>query len=173
MTVAQQEIEKLPPRNLTGLLEAGERDEVMASDDFMVWAGTELESGEVITDEEGKPAVFYHGGADGIEEFSRQNPLHTGEGQEGLYFTPRIQTANYYASTLAATQSERGEAGGASVYAVFLKIKNPMVVQQGDTFTGASIDVLPEGHDGVVNPQSQEVVVFDPSQVFVAKRTER
>lgn len=146
--------------------------EVAARPEFIAWAGEDGLAGGVITDGEA-PAVFYHGGASGVEEFNRDNPKNTGEQQHGFYFSPRLHDARFYADKLKAEQIEVGEDPNSSVYAVCLKMKNPYVVGEGDSISSASINEIPEGYDGIVNPRSQEVVVFDPTQVFIAGEAQR
>jgi hypothetical protein len=147
--------------------------EVANTPGFQEWAGESWQKdGEVVMDGEA-PAVFYHGGVSGVEAFSRDNPRNTGAHQHGIYFSPRLHDARFYADKLRAEQIEEGQTPNSSVYAVMLKMKNPYEITQGDSLSSGSINEVPKGHDGIVNPTSQEVVVFNPSQIFIAAEAPR
>ena len=147
--------------------------EVVNTPEFQAWAGTDWQaSGEVVAGTDG-PALFFHGGMSGVGSFSRDEPRNTGDHQHGFYFSPRLHDARFYADKLKAEQIEEGQSPDASVYGVMLKMKNPYVITEGDSLSSASINAIPEGYDGVVNPKSQEVVVFDPAQIFIAAEAKR
>lgn len=143
--------------------------EVANTPEFQEWAGEGWqEAGEVVTDGEG-PVLFYHGGLPDIETFSTEQTPNTSSEQRGIYFSPRLDQARFFASRLLIDSADRGLPEKASVYAVFLKMKNPYVVaEKGDALSSQKAVVAPEGHDGIVNPKGEEVVVFDPSQIFIA-----
>lgn len=138
------------------------------SPDFQAWAGD-----GVITSSDGQPMIFYHGGSRGIKEFNRDNPRNTGNEQHGIYFSDRIDDARFYADNLKTAQIEEGGDAETSVYAVALKMNNPYVIDKGDEVNSHSLDQIPEGYDGIINQKSQEVVVFDPSQIYIAGEAPR
>ncbi len=141
--------------------------------DFQAWAGDNWrETGEIVTEDD-DPVLFYHGGISGISEFSTEQTPNTAPDQQGIYFTNRLQDANFYAGKLKIDQIDRGLPKSASVYAVMLKMKNPYVTTNGDGVSSETIKAAPEGYDGIINTKSQEVVVFDPSQVFIAGEAKR
>jgi len=141
--------------------------EILGSPEFKAWAGESWqEGGEVVTDGE-VPAIFYHGGNAGVSQFSAADGPNTSAEQTGIYFTPRIQDARFYAGKLQIDQSDRGLPQDSSVYAVMLKVKQPYETAKGDEIASQTALTAPEGFDGIVNPRSQEVVVFNPDQVFI------
>lgn len=141
---------------------------------FQAWAGENWQSdGELLTGPDGAPMMFYHGGLPNISEFSTEQTPNTSPDQTGMYFTPRIDEARFYADKLKIDQSERGLPQESSIYAVMLKMKNPYMREKGDEVMSTTIKVAPEGYDGVVNPQLREVVVFNPDQIFIAAETPR
>jgi hypothetical protein len=159
------------PRILLGKLDQDKVAEIINSPEYLEWAGSDLGTADVLTQDDGTPQVYYHGGSSNIDEFNRDTPRHTGHQQVGIYFSPDVKIARYYADQLVSNLIEEGAVLDASVYAVFLKSAAPLIIQPGDAFTGASINEVPKGYDSVINPQSQEVVVFDPAQIFIVKST--
>ena len=144
---------------------------IVESEAYKAWVG---ENGaDVVARQDGVPLIFYHGGHSGVTEFNRDNPRHTGQGQHGIYFSERLNPARFFADTLRAEQHEQSDSGQSSVYAVILKMQNPLAVEVGSGIESGSIDAVPQGYDGLVNPRKHEVVVFDPAQIFIAKEMTR
>ncbi|HSX36563.1 MAG TPA: hypothetical protein VLG13_00370 [Patescibacteria group bacterium] len=140
--------------------------------EFQAWASQDLHESGVIQ-EDGHPKVFYHGGRAGISTFSRDDPRHT-PGLQGYYFSPLVNTAKYFAGTLKFTDPSERPPEDAAVYAVFLKVKNPYLVESGDPLSSAHIEIWPEGYDAIVNTTGiPEVVVREPDQIYVAASVPR
>ncbi len=84
-----------------------------------------------VVDTTGNPLVVYHGSKADIEAFNPTpafdaNPTERQEyltefGQLGMYFTPDSNYASAYS---------RAEAGGSSIYPVYLSLQNPLVINQ-------------------------------------------
>lgn len=141
--------------------------EVADTEAFQRWAGEGWqEASQVLTGSDGAPKMFYHGGDQGVTEFSPAETPNTGEDQTGLYFTARLPNAKFYADKLQIAQAERNLPVRSSVYGVILKMENPLVLTEGKGFRYESTDA-PAGYDGVINTKTQEAVAYDPSKVFI------
>lgn len=164
----------IPPEENVGALSEHEIATMTESEAFREWAGEDWRgAGGVLSDGE-TLTIYYHGGNPDIPVFNRDNPRRTGAHEQGIYFSPRVDDARFYADNLAAEKLEEGLEPEASIYAVALKMHRPLITETTDMFSSASMAEVPrdaEGkqYDGVINPKSQEVVVFDPSQVYIIK----
>lgn len=154
-------------------LKAIEGSEIVDTAAFKEWAGENWATEGAVVSADDKPLIFYHGGSSGVEGFNRDTPRNTGEQQHGIYFSDRVNDARFYADKLKAEQLEIGDTPEASVYAVSLKMSNPYIIGENDPVNSTSLNEIPEGHDGIVNQKSQEVVVFDPSQVLIVGEAQR
>lgn len=164
--------EEVPKLDIQALSQLDPK-EVANTSRFQEWAGEGWQTaGEVVMNAE-VPVLFYHGGHPGVTKFFTEQTPNTSPEQRGIYVTPRLNDARFYADKLKIDQQDRGLPQGSSVYAVMLKMRNPYFTEKGDGVSSASITAAPEGYDGIVNVTSQEVVVFDPAQIFIAAEAQR
>lgn len=119
-----------------------------------------------VVDEEGRPLVVYHGTGQDFAEFS---PGRT----NALYFTRDPGYAGMY----ARTRLREGEstADGGNIVAAYLRIENPVVSEATPNrsnkaatrfFSAEKVSELKAlGHDGAVNPDANEIVAFNSTQI--------
>ncbi len=145
----------------------------------------------VLTDENGKPLVLYHGTAAAFEKFdpNRAGGNYFSRGaRKGIFFTTAPGTASVYAEQPAGAfldpaQPERADfgLGTANIVPAYLRMNNPLVIKtkkSPDKFFDTNQDSIyaraeKGGHDGVIIRGGAEFkrdtyVVFDPKQIVSA-----
>lgn len=137
---------------------------------FGDWENDPTHASKMI-DENGEPELFYSGLPAGIKELSGDRRLHTGNDEVGFYFTRKRNFARNMASQRRDPVTD--EPAPSSIYSVFLNIRNPYAVRQGDGVrtTRVTADQIPEGVDGYINDKMREIVVFDSDQVVIVEES--
>lgn len=117
-----------------------------------------------VVDAEGKPLVVYHGTGADIESFKPGL-------SNALYFTPDADLASQYTKRLGRNELK----DGGNVMPVYLRLTNPKIIKGTlkrerwlDTayFRPEQIaELKAQGHDGVINEDASEIIVFDPEQI--------
>ena len=128
--------------------------------EFKAWFGDSK-----VVDESGAPLVVTHGAGKAFEVFSpakmgSQSGLR--EAREGFWFTGNTLVSDWYAEGQKNPQT----------YPVFLRMENPLIVNNDMTQENAFKEAKAEGHDGVIFRNTDEggdrgdtFVVFDPKQI--------
>jgi hypothetical protein len=129
----------------------------------------------VVVDETGAPLVVYHGTRQDFEAFDMEAVRATGERDEAFFFSNSPSLASDYAQP-----SFDRAASGAQVMPVYLKMENPIQIEQPSWGSrGENAEIITEakakGHDGVIftftaekapdGGPLKEFVVFAPAQV--------
>jgi len=118
-----------------------------------------------VVDEDGRPAVVYHGTpAGGFDTFdpSKAGTRGTFESaRAGMFFTSNPD----YANAMSRSPNEAAP----TVYPVFLSVQNPLRVHSTELTDEAEIDAMlaqakEGGHDGIMDEYGN-VVVFRPEQI--------
>jgi hypothetical protein len=132
----------------------------------------------VLTDENGRPLVLYHGTRG---DFAKFKPSRIGAMGPGVYFTDNPKVAEGYADVT----TRRGQEGGANkILPVYLTVRNPLVIdsvndasEQLFNFVDPSGKLSDDeviaklrgmGYDSVHAKADGEWVVFDPKQIVSA-----
>jgi len=130
-----------------------------------------------VVDDRGKPQPAYHGTTKaGFTEFDPNRQMRdSGWYGRGSYFTLRPSEANGYTADYAGRVPQT-----AGVYKVFLKIENPLRVENRNDMANQiqklggnpnlegkelSAEIQRLGFDGVITNDGGEAVIFDPKQV--------
>lgn len=122
--------------------------------------------GSKIVDDNGEPLVVYHGTTKDITSFdptAKRNLL--AQDAQGLYFTAYAEDASNYAG-----HPRNGDSSGANVVPVYLQIKNPKIVDNGNfeiSFISkkAREQLEAQGYDGLISKDKSEIVAFYPEQI--------
>jgi hypothetical protein len=139
---------------------------------FKKWFGASK-----VVDERGKPQPAYHGTTKaGFTEFDPNRQMRdSGWYGRGSYFTLRPSEVNGYTADYAGRVPQT-----AGVYKVFLKIENPLRVENRNDMANQiqklggnpnlegkelSAEIQRLGFDGVITNDGGEAVIFDPKQV--------
>jgi hypothetical protein len=139
---------------------------------------------ETIFPESKAGGIFYHGGKKGIEEFrtpkdlnfEKNNRIHSGTRDYGVYFTADKSLGKYYARSIKKEQRD--------LYPVLLNIKNPYETNawfavrirkalgseiiSPQSITEQDYQGKLKGHDSIIwHGIKGEVVVFDSEQIHI------
>lgn len=121
-----------------------------------------------MTNDQGEPLVVYHGGLNSFAEFSDR--LNNSNLRKSFFFAEDPWDTHRH------SQPQPGRTGG-QTYAVYLNIKNPMVVTDsmalGEPEEEFNLlkDARDKGHDGIVFKTSGKDINGDtPASTFVAFR---
>lgn len=135
------------------------------TEEFKKWFGNSK-----IVDENGNPLVMYHGSPNNIEKFRHRSKTSWGTEATGIYLTSSPRIASEYSLNL---RGQNGSLENAAVYPVYIKIEKPKYVDRPTVSLITPEELqqyLRDGFDGLiyrdpVNPDFNEYVVFDPTQV--------
>lgn len=121
-----------------------------------------------VLDSKNRPLVVYHGGSDGIREFSelKIGKRDSGYYGYGFYFTPEKNSAIVYAGGLRDYIPS-----GKTIYQLFISLQNPIIMEFGshvkkpleETPKNWTDVQIKNGHDGTIvysDNKIVEVVVF-------------
>lgn len=146
---------------------------------FQKWFGKSK-----VVDGKGQPLVVYHGTGSDFSEFSMKGRAYlNGMRTAGAsWFTPDSSRASWSAENLPKMRGE--EDAAASVYPVYLALKNPLVLKPSD-FKGSGFHsfglayptlgerskIIESGYDGLILSETgratdaSEILAFDPTQI--------
>lgn len=149
------------------------------TDAFKRWFGDSK-----VVDENGEPLVVYHGTPNGgfstFSEKTKGTRTRHDPSDVGFHFTDSADYAEAYSEgyKLEAIEKYREIFGeepgaiklpsGASTYAVYLRINNPMLVKSSKLINSSLIEQAKEqGKDGIISTMgdAREYVVFNPNQI--------
>jgi hypothetical protein len=151
---------------------AGRPDELLnqgqvASPEFKQWFGDSK-----VLDGEGNPQVVYHGTAKSFDQFdlSKAGAGRGAAGEKALFFSRNPETADHSAAVMGA-----GDAGGAQVLPVYLRVENPFISKMkyydSEKMAKEIAKAKKLGHDGIEFPnlntkgESGTIAAFSPEQV--------
>lgn len=137
---------------------------------FKKWFGDwekDPQNASKIIDQDGKPLIVYIGAPANIKQFFSEKRVRTGDDEIGYYSTKNYKNAKFYAQTIQDPTTD--EKSPSSIYYVFLNVRRPLVADTQNKFRSQRITQPPKNFDGIINDHANEIVVFDPKQIFILK----
>lgn len=137
---------------------------------FGDWESESDSASKAIDTQTQEPTVYYHGSAVEIDKFKGLAERTGSEyDNHGIYFSPNPEAA----SDFAILKSKRISEGTATVYPVFLNLRNPKFVENSRHFDGEKLaELVHAGFDGAIERggekngyyQDDIAVIFDDNQ---------
>ena len=128
-----------------------------------------------VVDAEGRPLVVYHGSTQAFDRFERTGVTDFGFLGRGFYFSSSAADASEYANQGPVVVGD-DVLDGATVYPVYLSIKNPLVITEYPPVRSSEqaeqyrADLEAQGYDGVIftpngDASRREFAAFRPEQI--------
>lgn len=116
-----------------------------------------------VLDAKNRPLVVYHGGSDGIKEFSELKIGRRDSGYYGygFYFTPDKSSATVYAGGLRDYIP-----AGKTIYPVFIALQNPIVMKFGERVKTTMMETPKKWTDEQIKNGYDGTIVYDGDKII-------